>query len=329
MDVGLQRQPQRKQWVDALRALAMLLVMYGHFADNGTAFFVFTSPIKIPLFFAVSGYVFSTKGGDVKAFLLRLLRGLVIPWLVLCLGQVVLVIPTKGLSGAGEYVLEVLTGKSFWYMPCCILAQIVFFFVVKYVKKLWQQSLVLLGLTALGLVLSRFPAFDLLKFDTALVAQSYLLIGYAVRKHEDRIDRIHTGWLLGGLAGYVLLGVVSLVIFPDRCLDVHTDSYYNLPLCAAMIVLGCVLGFALFKRIRWFPRSVVALGRNTLVFYIFHSRSTLILEILGIDIDGNWWTGLAKLAIACVLCGIAAYVINLVLPEVAGKPRKKKAAKVA
>lgn len=323
MDATLRSEPQRKQWVDALRALAMLLVMYGHFADGSTAFFVYTSPIKIPLFFAVSGYVFSARGGDVKAFLMKLLRGLVIPWLVLCLGQVVFVIPARGVSGAVEYVQEVLIGKNFWYMPCCILGQIIFFFVLKYVKKQWICTVVLLGLTGLGLVLSKIPAFDLLKFDTALVAQSYLLIGYVFKKYEDKFDRLHVLWLLLGLVSYVLLGIGSLIIFPGMCLDVHTDSYYNILWCAAMIALGCFLGFACFKRIRWFPQLVVALGRNTLVFYIFHSRSMLVLDILGIDIDGKWWTGLAKLAIASALCGITAFVINRILPEIVGKPRKK------
>ena len=59
----------RKHWVDALRALAILLVVLGHQLKDMTEYFIFTSPIKMPLFFAISGYLFNTRGGnDVEFF---------------------------------------------------------------------------------------------------------------------------------------------------------------------------------------------------------------------------------------------------------------------
>lgn len=36
----------RIKWIDALRAIAMISVIYGHLAPNFTGYFVFTSPIK-------------------------------------------------------------------------------------------------------------------------------------------------------------------------------------------------------------------------------------------------------------------------------------------
>lgn len=50
---------KRIEWIDALRALAMVLVIYGHQVPDLTGFFVFTSPIIITLFFAITGYVFN------------------------------------------------------------------------------------------------------------------------------------------------------------------------------------------------------------------------------------------------------------------------------
>ena len=41
---------KRKQWVDELRGIAMLLVLYGHLIQGSTPYFTFTSPIKLPLF---------------------------------------------------------------------------------------------------------------------------------------------------------------------------------------------------------------------------------------------------------------------------------------
>ena len=50
---------KRKGWVDALRGMAIILVVYGHSAKGFSEYFLFTSPIKMPLFFAISGYVFN------------------------------------------------------------------------------------------------------------------------------------------------------------------------------------------------------------------------------------------------------------------------------
>ena len=40
----------RKSWIDFLRGLAMLLVIWGHIAKTERMFYVFTGPFKMPLF---------------------------------------------------------------------------------------------------------------------------------------------------------------------------------------------------------------------------------------------------------------------------------------
>lgn len=42
---------ERKTWIDALRALAIIMVVLGHQVKGEDAYFLFTSPVKMPLFF--------------------------------------------------------------------------------------------------------------------------------------------------------------------------------------------------------------------------------------------------------------------------------------
>ena len=111
---------KRKNWIDVLRAAAMLLVIYGHLlgGHDHANFYMVTSPVKIPLFFAISGYVFNDRGGDTVAFLKKTWRGLVVPLLFfsIVLMPVTVFAASKGLlnHSARETFLKFVTGSEFW-----------------------------------------------------------------------------------------------------------------------------------------------------------------------------------------------------------------------
>ena len=54
----------RKLWIDSIRAIAIIMVVLGPQIPEETSYFVYTSTVKMPLFFAISGYLFSDRGAD-------------------------------------------------------------------------------------------------------------------------------------------------------------------------------------------------------------------------------------------------------------------------
>ena len=77
----------RKEWIDGLRGLAMIVVVFGHclLSDSytrWTPYFVFFSPINVAIFFAISGF-FKHKEGNSAPFFNYILRRLFIPWMIL------------------------------------------------------------------------------------------------------------------------------------------------------------------------------------------------------------------------------------------------------
>ena len=121
---------KRLAWVDYLRAVAMLLVVYGHQVPYLNEYFVFTSPVKLPLFFAISAFVFN-EDTDLKTFVRKLFRQIIVPWLVLTIAPRLLLIPLHGFSWFGQQVGNILSGKAYWYMPCLIIAELLWFFILK------------------------------------------------------------------------------------------------------------------------------------------------------------------------------------------------------
>jgi fucose 4-O-acetylase-like acetyltransferase len=326
--------PGRKEWVDLLRALAMLFVIYGHLlAGFGhTEYFIITSPIKIPLFFAVTGYVFNGRGGNVREFFVNLFKKLVIPFLFFTavLMPFKLLAAYKGLidHSVKEVLISFVTGNELWYLPCCIIAEILFFFVLKLFKKEPAVVCACVGLAALSFLLCRVEQLDLFNFNTAFTAQLFILVGYLFRCHEELFRKLRAIVIPAGIALYAGLCVLSFLVFPGKSIDVHNNYYYNLPLNLGMTVIGLFALFALASliRVKILPLSFV--GRNTLVYYTVHEYAVggigLALTLLHIKDSGSYLFELVILLITCGLCALAALFINRFLPFAVGKKYKKK-----
>lgn len=318
----------RLDWLDALRAMAILFVIYGHLDDKQYAFFLYTSPIKIPLFFAISGYLLYGKNGSTKDFLRRICQRVLIPGLILTFVFGLRFILTQGLSFYIDYIVGVLIGTRVWYIVCCVLAQILFYFLQKYLGTGWQLGVAVLLFTAGGLLLKMPETRDLFQIRTTLICQFYLLLGFWIKKYESKLLSMKLWMRLGVMGLYIALAIGSMFLFPGKTLDVHVDKYYNIPYCFLLITVGCVALFVCAQSVKKFPRWLCLIGQNTLIFYIHSSlwegMTERAFSVLGITIPKTCWGALILLLCTCVGCGVEAYVLNKFWPEANGKKRKKK-----
>lgn len=82
-------QVKRFDYIDALRGLAILFIVFGHIpvcchyvGENFLSYRSFTSLVQLPIFFFVSGFVFRTKNMSITGggeFILNKFRQLIIP----------------------------------------------------------------------------------------------------------------------------------------------------------------------------------------------------------------------------------------------------------
>ncbi len=317
---------ERKTWIDGLRALAMLFVIYGHIATGLRPYFLFSSPIKLPLFFAVTGFVFSFKGGDIRTFFKSIFRTLALPWLIFGTAYTIFKIIT-GVQPA-EALYEFYTGQVAWYIPCLFIAEIIFFFIRRQAKPLWLQYALMCALAAAGYFITRIDNMACTFFGRSLIAQLYLLIGYAFRNMDHKFEKPR---LLPAAFGaiYIALGVYLLVSGKGG-MDVQHNVYNQPLLCLIMIICGCAFLFAYARFIKT-PRWLVFIGQNTLIFYFFHARILDFIEPLFLrvipGIRENIYIRLASslvmCALLCAICTVCSLLINRFLPELAGRRRIK------
>ena len=318
----------REDWIDVLRAAALLLVIFGHQKSVGYGYFLLTSPVKIPLFFAISGFVFNESRRDIRAFAARLLRHLVVPWLSLGLLGTLAESALTGMRNLPESLYNLLIGESAWYLPCCIVAECLWFLILRTMKRESGVICAAADMCALGLLAARMGWLNLWMANRAMIAQVYLLIGYLCRRHRSRLEGF--GWRVpvACAALYIGLTALSCALYPGKSLDVHQNHYDNVPLCMAIIGAGNVALFTACGRyMKRAPRWLCWFGQNTLVIYMLHNYSVrLPVHLLRFArLPVLLPLVLAAMVPVCALYMLLAAVINRFAPELAGRTRAPRA----
>lgn len=315
----------RKDWLDALRAVAIYLVVLGHLIHGHTGYYVFTSPVKLPLFFAVTGYLFRDPPPAFPAWLRNLARRLAVPWLAGVAISTAFNLAFGIYGGIGDLGRDLLGDPPLWYLPCLFFAEILWYFNRRVRGDLPLAALALAECVA-GLLLARWGILDFMKLNTAMAVQPFLLLGWLYRRHESRISRL--GWpAIAGLAAvYLAMGFISMRLWPGRAIDVHLNRYVCLPYTLAMIAAGCLALFMAFERAGRIPRAVVRLGQNTLLTYMLHSYVLAVLKRV------YRWVGaplpdvpaaMLLALLACAACVLISVPINRWLPELVGLRRRR------
>lgn len=318
---------QRKLWIDELRGIAMLLVIYGHFAKTWNNYFVFTSPIKIPLFFAITGYCFSFKDGNVKKWIHNILTKLVLPWVVLSLVwlKIPYAIIRGDISSCSNYILQFISGDTLWYMPCCIWAEIIHFTIRKNSKKYSIEIFMTVLATILGFVLAYLNIGNFMRMNTALIAQSFIMIGVLLR--DIKVKAECRNLLVLGVLFYILLGLLSIFLYPGTSIDVHKNSYYNIVVVYGMIFLGISVLFILFSQLKRTSKVLIFIGQNTLVYYMLNPYAWKLvrkcLDLLNVKLMENLVGYAIQTVTTCMMCAVIAIIINNCFPEIMGKQRNK------
>jgi fucose 4-O-acetylase-like acetyltransferase len=316
--------PQRKQYIDALRGLSMIVVVYGHCLLSKSridysAYFVFFSPINVALFFTISGYLFKPKNSDFDFFKNIFFR-LVIPWFALGL------FPYNNIQWKLPLLL---LGKSLWFMNALIIGEILWYYIHK-ISKNNEKMVILLGLfvSASGLLCFRFGWLNDGMINRGMVILWFLVLGLIIRKYESVLVNLVRKYMIWFSILLLLMGAFFMYLYPGEFYDVKWNRYYFIPLTWGMIIVGILIAFTLFSTAKHIPQWIVLIGQNTLTIYILHeyvlSVFRKLLSMSGFNSD-ILFPAVAVLGtiFSCGCCLAFSLLANRYLPEIVGRKRKK------
>ncbi len=252
---------KRLEWIDAAKAIGIILVYIGHCDIPGVNRYVYF--FHMPLFFIISGFCWNVKKNQqykFTEFFKKKFKSYILPYFKICLVCLVLLGISEAYYKFGissdfyEIVKKYMFGivvlsrgttewlphcSPVWFLTCLFCAEILMWFIMKQ-KQAWIYVL-LSGV--IGYIMSFWGKFPW-NIDTACTAIPLIWFGIAIKKYFK--NKMTNGML-------ILLICFSILFFKLGVVEVDFDAnrYENIILMYVGSILVSVTILAASQQIVW------------------------------------------------------------------------------
>lgn len=298
---------KRMQWVDTLKGVAIILVVYRHviiglqrkelYVPEGlaTANLLFYS-FRMPLFFLLSGLFLyrSLKKRKASSLFESKFATLIYPYLVWTIIQITLQIlvsdsaVTNSNRGWKDYLYILYQPREldqFWYLPALFNATIVYL-LLHSVLKLNKTIHILL---AIGIYFSSFAFKDISMICDWMLFYPFLLLGALLSDfffNENNTARIKKPWLFFAAIPFFIL---TQYLYLQHDEHYYTDTVAGKLLFIPISLTGSAMMLLLSFRLEQFSISKAfrVIGFHSLYIYVMHVQAaslwrTILMKFFGV-----------------------------------------------
>ena len=171
---------RRIEWIDMAKGWGIILLIYGHIANDLFAKWLYT--FHIPLFFFLSGYVFNPNK-TFRDFFRSKTKGLLLPYLTLGI-PLILINLHWGFNLFSMLKSFIIQERMFplWFLTALYLQLLTAFFIINKIKSITWQFLTIGTLAIIGLLLWRCGIKAIpWNYDISLVTIPFFYLGFFFR----------------------------------------------------------------------------------------------------------------------------------------------------
>lgn len=280
---------QRQPWLDVVRGICSLLVVLYHVPSTPLSYVIFYSPIMIPAFFFVSGYLSKNYDGSVLKFLYnRVLKLFICYLIIMFVGKILIVSNIPLILQNPKYLIQIIisyfvyiyNGYDFWFLPCLICISLYFIIINKICRDKPVPMLIISAIIAgIGLYIGEPDKFILWHSQTAMICLFFYMAGYCVKKTQwiDNHNFTAKSCILTGLLYFSAVIVFSLIFGMENIIIVAANNEWKiLPVTAILIFLGIIFIICLSKQLNS-CRILAYIGAHSMIYFTFGSRCTDII----------------------------------------------------
>ena len=309
-------------FVDILKGIAILLIVYGHITPGAVPFVTdYVSTFHIPLFFFVSGLLYNDAKykNDFRSFAKNRLKGLVLPFLyfsiIVALGYFFIA------DDYLQFLIHLLSsgwtaGYALWFLPVLILVEFAYYSI-----SLLGVRLLRLGIIAISAIVSYFSAqyIGLLPHNVLLVFcglwfyglgnNSRCFLSYSANPSQKRTIEI---MLLGLILS--LLYIPFSNTLPEWFINKIPSPIFYITPVAATIGIGGV-SVLISKYSTFWSKFFAICGKQSFIILAFHQIICMIAQ--------QYLPAKISILIMIIFLIILVMTIPEYLPVMLGKSRTK------
>lgn len=286
---------QKKEidWLYIVKAFAIFLVVLGH---NDSKITTWIYSFHMPLFFFVSGYLFSVKKDiPVWEFIIKKGRALLMPHFIFSIGLFIFwfIIGRKYGNPLSQtysvfwnfigilYAQKIEWmdwGVFMWFLPCLFVVTIAYFFISR--LAIIYQMLVLVVSMFIGFGLSKYQFDYIWSLDTAFTAIVFYGIGY-ISKHEISFELPVSKLIL--YIGILLFLSIQISVINGN-VDLRSNHlgnnliYFYVGAISGILLIICVS--RLFVLLFEVPFFMKYLSINSMLIFILHNLSLTFIKVI-------------------------------------------------
>lgn len=324
---------KRVEWIDIAKGYGILFVIIGHLYLQDSFLTTQIYTFHMPLFFFLSGYVFSAKKYNFNEFIKRKAKTILVPYFALgvCMIIFCFALMSKSIDTTSidyyNLIKKFLIQRrmwTLWFIACLFWLNIMFYLIVKLHNNDYKKmGMTVVVLTIIGLTYYKLGGEALpWNIDVCFVAIFFFYIGYLFKNIPKLSDFI----LVKGkkaIIMFILFFIINLIcgignnILTGETLDISRNNYGFIPLTfiSAFGGIMCVIIFSNAFHIK----AIKYLGSNSLVYYAWHQ--TIMITIInrlyfafgifqGTSIASEYVELVVSTFIICITLTIADYIIR-------------------
>ena len=288
---------RRIEWIDCLKAIAIIFVVIGHFPIS-YLFKKYIYSFHLPMFFILSGLTFSVyKFNDFKSFVLHKFKGILLPYIFLNISYFVFFsLFFKVLENNDIGLLEIINGIIYgnndqyfllngptWFLPTLFLIELLGYVVIKYFNDDEKQlMLVAFGLLIYGYIenVAKKNFFMPWHVNSVPVACALFLMGYLFMKKYKSSEILRERMKSPNLGYGIIFLLIGLYFsMKNGRVSFGGNHYHSMIYTLSAIIFNCSTYYIFMKKIisiKFFSRLLCYIGKNTLFILGFH-KAVLIL----------------------------------------------------
>ena len=329
----------RIQWIDTMRALAIVLVLLAHY--DGALLSKFANRSCVQMFFFISGIFAINSRYNVGQYVKKQLQALMVPYAVFAVVNIAFHFAFNPSTPVNELVAHginfVLARRNnvmvaaMWFLPCLFFASILYKVIVAVLKEQKYIVPVCFVISAVFKLWFEDPVY-IFSVNQGLKYLIYIALGGLLAPYIKNISLesiIKAGRKQQiGAAAVLVTVIIYIAVLYKRGYVLWPKSIWGLALVYFLNVVMCILFFMTLSMILSKIKPICWVGQNTLGFCCLENINRALLNtamaVVGFGfIPNSEIKALAHIIGSMCIGSVIILITNKICPQLLGKKKIK------